>query len=284
MSTTVCLSFDFDAVSGWINTFKQTSPTPISRGEYGARVGIQRILRVLSENDVPATFFVPGHTADLYPEAVRAIVEQHHELGGHGYLHESPVGLSRDEEEALLEKAERALEKFTKTRPIGYRSPAWDLSPHTIELLSERGYFYDSSLMSDDFRLFRARTGDQIGADGSVAWGNTSDVIEFPVAWELDDFPYFTFLPKPLYAGLRRPNEVFECWLGEFEYCHSHVDSGVFTLTMHPEITGRGPRILMLDRLIREIKQRPGVSFISMGEVAKKERAPHAAKNLGSWV
>ena len=264
MGTTVCLTFDFDAVSLWINTFKLTSPTPVSRGEYGAAIAIPRILRLLEQRGVPATFFVPGQTAEIYPQAVKAIYNQGHEIAAHGYLHESPVGLSREQESQLLERAERALEATVKARPVGYRSPAWDLSPHTIELLSERRYIYDSSMMSDDFMPFRARAGDKVGSDGAITWGKETNVFEFPVAWELDDFPYFAFVPRPMNIGLRNPRDVQEIWQAEFDYCHSEIENGVFTLTMHPQVIGRGPRLKMLDTLIKHMQQKAGVLFTTM--------------------
>ncbi len=127
-------------------------------------------------------------------------------------------------------------------RPVIAR-PAWDLSAHTIELLAERGYLYDSSLMSDDFTVFRARAGDRIGGDGVVRWGAETNVLEFPVAWELDDFPHFAFVSRPMNVGLRNPDDVFAIWRGEFDYCHAEVPGGVFTLTMHPQVIGRGPRL-----------------------------------------
>lgn len=269
MTTTVLLTFDFDAVSIWIQNFKATSPTPISRGEYGASVGVPRILDVLRRHGVKATFFVPGHTADYYPRAVQAIRAAEHEIAAHGYLHESPVGMAPEEETSILERGEKALERICGSRPVGYRSPAWDLSEQTIELLGERGYLYDSSLMSNDFRLFHARARDYIAPDGEIRWGKKSKVIEFSVAWELDDFPYFFFLNRPPYAGPRNPEEVYQIWLAEFEYCRDQVNNGVFTLTMHPEIIGRGPRIAMLDRLIGAMKESGQVRFMTMGDAAR---------------
>jgi peptidoglycan/xylan/chitin deacetylase (PgdA/CDA1 family) len=270
MTTTVCLTFDFDAVSLWINTFKLTSPTPISRGEYGANVGVPRILALLERHGIPATFFVPGHTADVFPDRVKAIRDHGHEIAAHGYLHESPVGLDRAQEANLLDRAEQALLRVANVKPIGYRSPAWDLSDYTISLLAERGYLYDSSLMSDDYTVFRARSGDKIGTDGGVTWGQLSSVLEFPVAWELDDFPYFAFMGRPINVGLRNPIDVFAIWKEEFDFCRSSVPGGVFTLTMHPQVIGRGPRLKQLDALIAHMRSQPDVRFSTMADAARR--------------
>lgn len=228
-----------------------------------------RILAALARHDVKATFFVPGHSADYYPSAVEAMLKAGHEVAAHGYLHESPVGMTLEQEIAVLEKGEAALQRIAGEKPAGYRSPAWDLSENTIRLLRERGYRYDSSLMADDFVPFHPREHDVVGTDGAIKWGARSSLVEFPVAWELDDFPYFTFLNKPLYSGLRNPSEVFDIWLGEFKYCAGRCQNGVFVLTMHPEIIGRGPRIEMLERLIAAIRNHPGARFMTMAAAAQ---------------
>jgi peptidoglycan/xylan/chitin deacetylase (PgdA/CDA1 family) len=262
--TTVCLTFDFDALSIWISTFRQTTPTPLSRGEYGARVGIERILKMLDGCGVPATFFVPAHTARSFPAAIRSIIAAGHEIAAHGLVHESPVGLEHDEERDLLRRSLDIIEEVSGTRPRGYRSPAWDLSDNTIALLEENGLIYDSSMMADDFRPFRARRGDVVTEEGFTP-GVESGVIEFPVAWELDDYPYFHFATRPINQGLRHPEEVGSLWKAEFDWCHHNIADGVFTLTTHPEIIGRGPRISMFGNLVGYMQRTPGVTFSTLG-------------------
>jgi len=271
--TTVCLTFDFDALSIWLSTFKLTSPTPLSRGEYGARVGLPRVLALLERHKLSATFFVPAHTVASFPDGVRAIAAAGHEVAAHGFIHESPVSLSRAEEVDLLTRSEEILARVTGARPAGYRSPAWDLSPHTMEILEERGYLYDSSLMADDFRPYRPRRADRVDQSGFTP-GPTCNLIEFPVAWELDDYPYFQFMAKPINQGLRDPAEVGAIWQGEFDYCRTELRDGLFTLTCHPEIIGRGPRIAMLDRLIVHMKSQKGVRFSTLREEARRLLQP----------
>lgn len=278
MATTVCLTFDFDAMSLWIGTFKQPSPTPLSRGEYGARIGVDRILGLLERHGVKATFFVPGHTALTHPEEIRRIAAAGHEIGAHNHVHETPVGLDRAQEEAVLDRAEAALLEVVGEKPVGYRSPAWDLSASTIELLVERGYLYDSSMMADDFSPYRPPLSVSVGEGGEVTFGPQAPIWEFPVAWELDDFPYFHFSPRYPSQGLRSAEEVGRTWLAEFEYCHRRVREGVFTLTTHPQIIGRGPRIAMLDRLIAAMKQAGDVTFSTMGDVARRLSAEEALR------
>jgi peptidoglycan-N-acetylglucosamine deacetylase len=277
--TTVCLTFDFDALSLWISTFKLTSPTPLSRGEYGVRVGLPRVLSLLERHAVKATFFVPAHTAASFPDSVRNIAAAGHEIAAHGFVHESPVSLTRADEVDLLARSEEVLTRVTGARPVGYRSPAWDLSPHSMEILEERGYIYDSSLMADDFRPYRPRRGDVVTDQGFVP-GPECNLLEFPVAWELDDYPYFQFMSR-LNQGLRLPEEVGAIWRAEFDYCRTHVENGVFNLTNHPEIIGRGPRIEILDRLVAYMKSQKGVTFSTLQDEARRrlEAAPAALRS-----
>jgi len=272
--TTVCLSFDFDAVSLWVSTFRQTTATPVSRGEYGANVGLGRVLRLLEAKGVPATFFVPAHTAASYPDQTRAIVAAGHEIAAHGYCHESPIGVSPEEEARLLDRSIAKLQGVLGAdfRPKGYRSPAWDLSSHSVELLAERGFLYDSSMMADDFIPYRARKGDRVDEELFVP-GTVTPLIEMPVAWELDDFPYFAFTNRPLFGAMQDVDHVFACWKAEFDYCHRHIEGGVFTLTMHPQVIGRGPRIEMLARLIDHMQAGDDVTFRRLDDEALRQSA-----------
>jgi peptidoglycan/xylan/chitin deacetylase (PgdA/CDA1 family) len=178
--------------------------------------------------------------------------------------------MDEEEERKLLASSLNVLTEITGKRPLGYRSPAWDLSANTITLLEEQGLIYDSSLMAYDYQPHFARIGDEVSEDIFIP-GQPSAVLEFPVAWELDDYPYFQFTPRPLYQGLRLPEDVYKAWAAEFDCAHE--ESGVFTLTCHPEIIGRGPRIKMLEKLIRYMKANENVVFKTMGDAAIAQRA-----------
>lgn len=269
--TTVCLTFDFDAVSLWTTTMRQDTATPLSRGDYGARVGIPRILELLARKNVKATFFVPAHTAVSFPASVTAIGADGHEIALHGDCHETPVGLAEDEESALLDCQIERLRQVLGAdyKPQGYRSPAWDLSQNTIALLQARGLLYDSSMMADDYNPYFAPIGTRVTAERFFR-GEESGIVELPVAWELDDFPYFTYLSKPIYSGLRSTDDVFAIWREEFDACDAM--GGCFTLTMHPQIIGRAPRIQMLQRLIDHMKMR-GAEFRTCAAAASEWRS-----------
>jgi peptidoglycan/xylan/chitin deacetylase (PgdA/CDA1 family) len=168
------------------------------------------------------------------------------------------------------------LAEVVGARPRGFRAPGWELSANTIELLEELGFAYDSSQMATEFVPYRARRGDRIDG-GEWSPGIETDVWEIPVSWELDDFPPF-FIRPPSFTVTRSVRDVETAWREEFDYALAHVPGGVFTLTMHPEIIGRGPRLQMLDRLIRYMRDHDHVSFERAIDVADALRLAPAKR------
>lgn len=270
---TVCLTFDFDSIAVWIGPNQARSPSLISRGEFDI-VGVERILRLLDREQIPGTFFIPGHTVETFPDTVKHIVASGHEVGHHGYLHENPVKLDYDEERRVLERGLESFDRVLGARPLGYRSPAWDNSPDTINLLVEYGFRYESSLMADDFRPYWCRTGDELSLDSAYRFGSTVDLVELPVSWILDDHPHFEFMRTPVGRadGLSAPSKVKEIWLGEFAFMYRDVPGGLYTLTMHPQVIGHGHRMLMLEEVIAAIKEYGDVRFCRTGEAAEAFR------------
>jgi len=268
-SSTVCLTFDFDALSVWLADDPRAIPATLSRGEYGARIAIPRILTLLAKYHLLATFFVPGHTAESFPSSIEAILDAGHEIAHHGYAHLNPSTQSPDEERRSLERGLAILERFLGSLPLGYRSPSWDFSPITLSLLVEYGFLYDSSLFGGDFQPYHPRLGDRVGVQEPLYRGQEVDLWEFPVSFCLDDWPHFTFGFAPPRAGLSAPSKVYEIWAGEFDYMVEHEQNGVFTLTMHPQVIGRGHRMALLERLIQHILSRSHANFARMGDVAR---------------
>jgi peptidoglycan/xylan/chitin deacetylase (PgdA/CDA1 family) len=261
----VCLSFDFDAMSVWFG-FPRTTPAMLNRGEFGARVGVPRLLDLLDRRGIRATFFVPGHTVDSFRHETEAILERAHELAHHSYAHVDPSGQSADEERADMERALAVLEAVG-VRPLGYRSPSADLSDVTLELVEEHGFVYDSSLMTDDFRPFHPRIGDRVSREEPLERGRESSLWELPMCFELDDWPHFQFNFDPPRHGLAAPNDVLDIWRGELEWMDANVDGGVLTVCMHPQVIGRAHRIAMLERFI-DAGAALGVRFQALGDVA----------------
>jgi len=273
---TVCLTFDFDALSVWLGGYPSATPAMLSRGEYGARVGVPRILQLLSAYGISATFFVPGHTAESFPGSVEAILNAGHEIAHHGYEHRDPSAQSPDEERRSLERGSRALERFLGHPPVGYRSPSWDYSAVTLSLLVEYGFQYDSSLFADDLHPYHPRLGDQVGIEEPLKPGREVELWEFPVDLSLDDWPHFTFNFDPLRVGLSAPSKVLEIWAGDFDYMIEHKPDGVFTLTLHPQVIGRGHRMMLLEQFIQHVLSKNCARFARMRDVAKELSAQEA--------
>jgi peptidoglycan/xylan/chitin deacetylase (PgdA/CDA1 family) len=265
----VCLTFDFDTQSGFIAR-GMTTPTPLSRGEFGL-VGAQRILTLLKANGIRATWFIPGFTIASHPRACEAVVEAGHEVGHHSWAHIPPATQTRAEEEADLVRANEAIAKLTGRKAGGYRSPSWDLSEHTIDLLLAHGFHYDSSLMGADYLPYWARRGDAAKLGEPFKFGEPTKLIEMPISWSLDDYPHFEFVrtPQTVLASMQPARAVMQSWLDEFLYMKKTVDWGVLTYTMHPYVIGRGYRMLALEELVDRLGQE-GAVFMSMEEAARE--------------
>lgn len=271
MAGTVCLTFDFDAVSSWISA-GMTSPGAISRGEFGA-VAAPRILRLLEERGIQSTWFVPGHTAETYPDVCRRVVDSGHEVGLHGYAHEAVSLLEPGTERAILDRSTDSLASALGVAPSGFRSPIWDFTDETVNHLLDAGISYDSSLMGTDHRPYYCRTGDRAPADRPFEFGEETSLIELPVAWSLDDFVYFEYFVMPglVLPGLRPPDQVFESFLDDVRFMLRDVEDGVCVITFHPQVIGRGHRLLALERFVDQLRELD-VTFARCDDVASQFR------------
>ncbi|GAB5470488.1 MAG: polysaccharide deacetylase [Rhodospirillales bacterium] len=267
----VCLTFDQDNTSALI-TRGMTTPTPISRGDFGV-VATQRLLALLKREKIPTTWFIPGHTIETYPRSAAAVAEAGHEIGHHGWTHRLPASLSREEEAEELRRGQAAIEKLTGRHARGYRSPAWDLSPHSVELLLDAGFLYDSSLMGHDYLPYQARLPDRVELLEPIQRGADTRLVEMPISWSLDDYLAFEYmrLPNMVLPGLMNASLVLENWLDDFRYMATHYDWGVLTYTFHPHVIGRGHRMLMLERLIAGLKE-GGATFVTMEDAVGQYR------------
>lgn len=265
----VALTFDVDGFAGWISDLGANAPGPLSRGEY-EHVGIRRILDLLREYGIPATFFTPGVTAETFPRIVETIVEDGHELAHHGWAHEHPAQLSREAESEALDRGIAALERIGGVRPVGYRSPGVAPSASTTELLLDRGFEYDSSLSGHDYEPYWGRVGDRWSTTKRYEFGEPVRLVELPFSHVLNDWPYFTFLVKPVsVAGLAPPSTVLEIWKGEFDYLRSRIGHGVLVVTMHPQVIGNGHRQEMLRMFIDHVWSSEGDCFTRCGDYAR---------------
>ncbi len=269
----VCLTFDFDTQSGFISRGMNTQ-TPLSRGEFGHRVASGRILDTLKPRGLPATWYVPGFTIESHPAACEAVVEGGHEIAHHSWSHIPPAEQTREEEEADMVRANDAIERLTGQKARGYRSPSWDLSESTVDLLIKHGFLYDSSLMGSDYIPYRARRNDIFALGEPYQYGEETDLIELPISWSLDDHPHFEFFRTPqfLMPGLNSARQVMDSWYDEWRYMKKTVDWGILTYTMHPYVIGRGFRMLALEGLIDKLMAE-GAEFMTMENAAREAQS-----------
>lgn len=264
---TLCLTFDLDGPASWLAR-GMTTATPRSRSEFAA-VAAPRLLELLRRRGLVSTWFVPAHTVATWPDLARAVLEAGHEVALHGYAHENVAALDRAEERLLLARSIEVFESVLGVRPVGFRAPAWDLSEATVDLLLEQGLTYDSSLMGDDHTPYRCRTGDRLGPD-VMEWGPETDLVELPVSWSLDDFPHLEFLRSSggVLPGVVDPQEMFSRWERDLRWMLREVEDGLLTTTCHPEVIGRGHRLLALEEWLDRVTD--AVTTATCAEVAAR--------------
>lgn len=257
----VALSFDSDHETNELRDGGK-SIGRMSWGQYGNRVAVPRILRLLAKYGVKATFYVPAVTALIYPDEQRRIVAEGHEIGIHGWIHELNSVLPYEAERDLVRRSADAIEKITKVRPVGMRTPSWDFSPHTLRIEAEMGLAYDSSLMADEdcYEL--------------LLDGKPTGIVELPVEWLRDDAVYFMMHRFQSLRPQIAPTDVFDIFRREFDAAYDA--GGVFQLTTHPHIIGYRSRIWIVEELIRHARSKPGVWFATHRDVAEWAKT-HAA-------
>jgi peptidoglycan-N-acetylglucosamine deacetylase len=232
----VLLSFDVDNETIAIR-YGEPTVGALSQMQYGARVGLERIVNLLDRKKIPATFFIPSVSLAITPTMADLIRKSgRHEFGVHGWIHEMNMTLPDSVERRLVAKAVSELTALTGTRPVGYRAPSWNFSPNTLSILREMGFRYESSLMADDRPYELLQNGKPTG------------MVELPVEWILDDAPLF----DPRGQSYMNPRDVARVWMDEFD--RAYEEGTMFLLTMHPHVSGHRSRIVALEQLIAHIE------------------------------
>jgi peptidoglycan-N-acetylglucosamine deacetylase len=251
------LSFDLDAETSWIFRDPENArrPVVISGGRFGPKFGVPGIIDLLSGYEITASFFIPSVSAERYPEAVEHILKAGYEIGAHGHMHERVDTLPASQEEEILEKSIAILEKASGRKPVGYRSPSWELSAVSLALLEKHGFLYSSNFMDDYFPYMHSPQ------------GAGDPLVELPVSWLLDDAPFFQWGLGRDYRPIQPASHVLEVWREEFAGVYRR--GGMFMLTMHPQLIGRVSRLDMLRRLIEYMRGYPDVWFATAEEVAQ---------------
>jgi len=267
----VALTFDVDAESVMLASDPSLAQRTslMSHQRYGPQTGLPRILRLLAEHGIRATFFVPGYTAEQHPGPIQAIRDAGHEIGHHGYLHELLTGTDEATEREYLERGLQALDQVTGVRPIGYRAPWWETTDRTLGLLVEYGFRFDSSMFDADLPYVRELPG--------------GPITEIPVSWALDDWEKYAFWPGVTGTGtIERPSLVAEHW---WEEVLAYAEEGACcVITMHPFLSGRPARARALGWLVEKISQHGEIWLAPLCEIADRAMAARAAAPGADYV
>lgn len=259
----VMISFDMDGETTWANGNRGIKGgdkfiRSLSVGQYGPTRGVPRILDLLKEYNVPATFFVPSWCAEHYPDVFKRIARENHDIGNHGYTHERFFEKTVEEQTEIIEKSQRIFENLIGKKAVGFRTPSGDWSKATPGLLNKMGFLYSSSMRGDD-RPYR-----------TVIDGKTTDLIEIPTRWELDDyvqFAYHFYPAEPVgQPRISTHEHVLDNFIQEFDgYYHYGL---CCSFMLHPQVIGKPGRVLLLEKLIQHIKSYPDVWFATGEQIA----------------
>ncbi|MDO5103667.1 MAG: polysaccharide deacetylase [Lautropia sp.] len=282
---------DVDAVAGWLGSYGgEDSPDDISRGMFAGEIGSIRLLDLFDKYRLKTSWFIPGHSIETFPEQMKEVARRGHEIGIHGYSHENPIAMTREQESYVLDRAIELVTELSGRAPTGHVAPWWEFSPSTNELLLERGIKYDHSLMHNDFHPYYIRVGDSwTKIDYSkhpshwmkpLQRGTETKLVEIPGSWYLDDLPPMMFIKTaPNSHGFMNPRDIEQLWRDQFDWVYREFDYAIFTMTIHPDVSGRPQVLLMHERLIEYISSHDGVEWCTLDQMADD----FIARNPRTW-
>ena len=276
----VGIGVDVDAVAGQIGSYAGgDSPSDISRGVFAAEVGTPRMLTLFDRLGIQTSWFIPGHSIETFPKEMKAVAAAGHEIGLHGYTHENPIAMTPEQEADILDKTIDLVSKLQGRRPTGYVAPWWEMSAHTPHLLMERGIKYDHK--PDASRLRAVLDADQRGMDADRLFQAGEDLDEADE--EGQHLPHRAN-PRELVSrrsaaddvheegpelrGWTNPRDIEDWWRDQFDWVYRELDYAVYTLTIHPDISGRPQTLLMLERIIAHINAHDGVRWATFDQIA----------------
>lgn len=294
----VAIGVDADCVAGWLGSYGGAdSPADLSRGLSAGNEGIPRMLQLFEDEGIDTSWYIPGHTIETFREEVQAVADAGHEIGVHGYSHENPTDLSREQEDEILQRSIDLVADLTGEKPVGHRASWWEFSENTPELVEKYDFLYDSSLMEREFEPGYMRTGDsweKINYDQDpdswttpYEYGEETDVIEIPISWYRDDIPPMLFIKQPIYhAGYKDPQMMYEQYYKrQFDYLYNRRGAGVYTFTIHPDIHGLPHMITHLEAFINYVKGHENATFRTLEEIARQyDDDPSVYEPHGNYV
>ncbi|KAF2751057.1 polysaccharide deacetylase family protein [Sporormia fimetaria CBS 119925] len=285
----VSYGVDIDAVAGWLGSYGgEDSTSDISRGMWAGTEGTRRLLKLFDKYNIKATWFIPGHSLETFPEESALIRDSGHEIGLHGYSHENPSSMTLDQQRAILDKTYKLLTNFCGKPPRGSVAPWWETSRETCDLLLSYGIEYDHSMSHSDHQCYYLRTNDTWTkidySQPAESWmkplvkGEETGLVEIPANWYIDDLPPMMFIKKNANShGFVNARDVEQIWMDHWDYFYREYDEFVFPMTVHPDVSGRPHVLLMHERIIEYINKHEGVEWVTMEQMCdefKKKNPP----------
>ncbi|KAL1647299.1 hypothetical protein SLS61_007470 [Didymella pomorum] len=295
MPKRVLCSYGIDIDASRLNTKTgaPANPTDISRGIFGATVGIDRLLKLWDKYNIKATWFTPAHSAESFPQQIRKIIDAGHEIGLHGYTHEFVSTLSEKQQRDVLEKSMQVLTNIVGKKPRGWTAPAWSTSKEIVGLLEEAGIEYDHSFMHHDSQPYylpdpslSTYTETDTSKDAShwmhpMTTLKPSNIVEIPANWHLDDWPPFQLsLSQPSTHGFVDTAVIERLWKEQFEFHYRECPEDgtfVFPISIHPQVSGKPQVILLHERLIEWINGHEGVEWVTMEQIVDEFKSGRLA-------
>ncbi|KAJ5523679.1 glucose 1-dehydrogenase [Penicillium frequentans] len=276
---------DVDAVSGWINTEDGHLPdlTDVSRGIFGATVGIDRLLNLWDKYNIKTSWFVPAHSIESFPSQIKRIKDSGHEIGLHGYSHEHVDALTEQQERDVLARSIEVITNFTGEYPKGWTAPSWRTSRRSIKLLEEFGIQYDHSFMHHDSQLYYVPYAPEKLSMTDISkpadqWMKPmsklvpSSIVEVPANWHLDDWPPFQLVEGPSH-GYVDPDTIERLWKAQFDFFYREYETFVFPISIHPQVSGKPQVIMLHERLIEYINSHEGVEWCTFAQMVEEFKA-----------
>jgi peptidoglycan/xylan/chitin deacetylase (PgdA/CDA1 family) len=267
MDHTVCVTYDFDAVSAWLGF---DMPAFHEWGVYGAETAAPRLLDLHDRHGIPSTWFVPGHTIESFPAVCGDVHDRGHEIQHHGWSHEAlPSFESRTAERADFERGIDAVYDLTGRKPDGFRNPAGGFSEHTVGLLEEFGFEWDSSQGIRDLEPYYLREQSLPVAGEPYRPGEPTDIVELPTLWHRDDWlQLFPVVSGPEYVSYGYEDGLVDRWRRELDWARERLDAAVLVLLLHPQCAGRAAFLGAFEPFLEEVAARPDVRFADLSTVA----------------
>ncbi|PMD64017.1 glycoside hydrolase/deacetylase [Hyaloscypha bicolor E] len=271
---------DIDAVAGWLGSYGgEDSSSDISRGMFAGTIGVRRLLKLFEKNNMKATWFIPGHSLETFPDECALIRDSGHEIGLHGYSHENPADMTLEQQRDVLDKTYRMLTDFCGKPPRGSVAPWWETSKEGAELLLSYGIEYDHSMSHDDAQMYWLRIGDSWTkidyGKKAEEWmkplmkGKPTGLVEIPASWYIDDLPPMMFIKTaPNSHGWVDPKVVEQLWMDHFDYFYENYEEFCFPMTIHPDVSGRPHVLKMHQRIIDHINKHEGVEWVTFEQMS----------------